>query len=595
MTSHMSVSTSEEESVEELDISALSFEFRGDHVPVTVASTVTPGEAQMVMECKQFTNWVARCEQTYGNKLLKMHSVEIQSVDPFGQRGVGFVKINAHCTLVEGDMEHEQRLKGICFLKGDSVAILVALHAEDGKVYSLLVEQARVAIGQISALELPAGMLDDDDDDDPRIAAVKDLEEECGLTVQKDDLVDLTEAACQEAMEAGHLPYPGIAPSAGACDEVIRYFYVEKSVTPEQLQNLQNKIIPATEFGETINLHVVPWEKVWKISGDSKTMIAMFLLNQLRAEGKVPAAGELKTPLVETHCCTKEAPVADLTAAEPMLSMVDGTPIPQLAFSLNLVPPTKAGEEIIENAIKAGYRHFDTSQFSRNEKTLGKVLRASGIPREEFFICSKVWNEAQKCGRFAVRKSVERSLKDLNFGDYFDLFMLHWPVPRYYVETYKELEDLKKKGLIRQIGFRNFSEREFKMLVKQKIEIPPAVAQVDLSPAMCPHSKVLYFQQKKVLVAASHALNRGKSFEEPVIMELAHRHKVTAAQVMIRWSMQKGFVVVSRSQKLAHMIENRQVTHFELTHDEMQSLDDLTDEADLKRKSARDFMRKTSM
>lgn len=322
----------------------------------------------------------------------------------------------------------------------------------------------------------------------------------------------------------------------------------------------------------------------------------MFLLTQLRNEGKIPPSGELKTPLIETHysLAPEEQPDEE-SGTEPMLTMQDGTPVPQLAFSLNLVPPTKAGEEIIANAIKAGYRHFDTSQFSRNEKTLGKVLRASGIPREEFFICSKVWNEAQKCGRLAVRKSVERSLKDLNFGEYFDLFMLHWPVPRYYVDTYKELEEMKKKGVIRNIGFRNFSEREYKVLVKQNIEILPAVAQIDLSPAMCPHSKVLYFQQKRILVAASHAMNRGMSFEEPVIMELAHRHKVTPAQVMIRWAMQKGMIVVSRSQKLAHMKENRRVSHFELSESEISSLDDLTDEAELKKQGAREFMRKTSM
>jgi diketogulonate reductase-like aldo/keto reductase len=323
---------------------------------------------------------------------------------------------------------------------------------------------------------------------------------------------------------------------------------------------------------------------------------AMFLLTQLRNEGKIPPSGELKTPLLETHYSPAPEELLEVeSGTEPMLSMQDGTPVPQLAFSLNLVPPTKAGEEIIENAIKAGYRHFDTSQFSRNERTLGKVLRASGIPREQFFICSKVWNEAQKCGRFAVRKSVERSLKDLNFGEYFDLFMLHWPVPRYYVDSYRELEDLKKKGVIRNIGFRNFSEREYKVLTKQNLEILPAVAQIDLSPAMCPHSKVLYFQQKNIVVAASHAMNRGMSFEEPVIMELAHRHKVTPAQVMIRWAMQKGMIVVSRSHKFAHMKENRQVTHFELLESEMSSLDDLTDETELKKNSAREFMRKTSM
>jgi ADP-sugar diphosphatase len=113
----------------------------------------------------------------------------------------------------------------------------------------------------------------DEDDGDPRLAAVKDLEEECGISIKGDELIDLTELAFHEAADAGHLPYPGIAPSAGACDEILRYYYLEKSVTKEQLQNLQNKIIPGKEFSHTIFLHVVPWNNVWKISGDSKTMM----------------------------------------------------------------------------------------------------------------------------------------------------------------------------------------------------------------------------------------------------------------------------------------------------------------------------------
>jgi len=190
---------------------------------------------------------------------------------------------------------------------------------------------------------------------------------------------------------------------------------------------------------------------------------------------------------------------------------------------------------------------------------------------------------------------VERSLENLDFGNYFDLFMLHWPVPRYYVETYKELELLKKEGLIRNIGLCNCSEREYTKLIKSKISMPPAVVQLDASPALCPHSRILYFQQKKALLAISHALNRGHSFQEPVILELAKRKNVTSAQIMLRWALQKRFIVVSRSQKYAHMVENRHLCHFELSEDEMRSLDDLTDESELKKRNRREVMRKTSM
>lgn len=112
-----------------------------------------------------------------------------------------------------------------------------------------------------------------DEDDDPRVAAVKELEVECGMTVKKEELVDLTELACQEAADAGHLAYPGVAPAAGTSDEMIRYYYIAKRVTKQQLDSLQNKLIGAAEFSGHMYLHVVPWEKVWKMSGDSKTMM----------------------------------------------------------------------------------------------------------------------------------------------------------------------------------------------------------------------------------------------------------------------------------------------------------------------------------
>lgn len=132
----------------------------------------------------------------------------------------------------------------------------------------------RVALGQISALELPAGMLDSEKDyRNPRRVAKKVLEEECGITVDAAELVDLTDLACQEATVSGHLPYPAVAPSGGACDEFVRYFYIEKTVTLEQLKGLDKKLVAGKEFSAFMHLHVVPMERVWKMSGDSKTMM----------------------------------------------------------------------------------------------------------------------------------------------------------------------------------------------------------------------------------------------------------------------------------------------------------------------------------
>ena len=169
----------------------------------------------------------------------------------------------------------------------------------------------------------------------------------------------------------------------------------------------------------------------------------MFLLEQLRKKGKVPPLGELATPLT----------------VEPTVTMRNGKGIPQLAFGLYKVPASDEGERIIVDAIHAGYRHFDTAAFYQNEATLGRALKKSGLARENFFLCSKVWNDAQKKGRAAVRESVEESLEALDFGGYFDLYLVHWPVPGHFVETYKELEILHYEGKLRNLGLSNFSPK----------------------------------------------------------------------------------------------------------------------------------------
>lgn len=157
----------------------------------------------------------------------------------------------------------------------------------------------------------------------------------------------------------------------------------------------------------------------------------------------MPPLGEFATPL----------------ATEPSLVMRNGKTVPQLAFGLYKVPASDEGERIILDAIHAGYRHFDTAAFYKNEATLGRALKESGLPRECFFITSKVWNDAQTNGRAAVRESVEESLEALDFGGYFDLYLVHWPVPDKFVETYKELEILHDEGKVHNLGLSNFSPK----------------------------------------------------------------------------------------------------------------------------------------
>lgn len=254
----------------------LSFPFREGRVPVTHAAGVSRRLALAALQSQPFVTWYTRCENSRRNgKTIEIHSVEIQSVDMFGVV-VGFVKIHAHAMLHEerNPTTQRQALPGICFLRGDGVAILVALYdcQDDDKknAYAILVDQPRVPIGQASTLELPAGMLDGSGN--VAGVAIQELQEECGIQVRAKDLVDLTALACNDAVGTS-LPIAAVPPSPGGCDEFIRYMYMEKRVTRQELADLQGRLTGLREHGEYISLRVVPLADVWRVSGDAKAMM----------------------------------------------------------------------------------------------------------------------------------------------------------------------------------------------------------------------------------------------------------------------------------------------------------------------------------
>lgn len=270
--------------------------------------------------------------------------------------------------------------------------------------------------------------------------------------------------------------------------------------------------------------------------------------------------------------------------------------MPQLAFGCYKVPDTPEGEQILNNALAAGYRHFDTASYYNNEATVGRVLKASGIPRDKFFLASKVWNDAQKQGRGAVRESVLQSLRELDFGDYWDLFLVHWPVPHHFIDTYRELELLQQEGKLKAIGLSNFSMEEYQALVTSGITIAPVVHQLEVSPLMYRPKDVEYFQtQANMIVSASKAMHRGGAMGNDVVQAIAQAHGVTPAQVMIRWSLQKKLVVLTMSASPGHQLENRAVSDFTLSDVDMAKLDALTDEEAIQARTALEMERKRGM
>lgn len=270
-----------------------------------------------------------------------------------------------------------------------------------------------------------------------------------------------------------------------------------------------------------------------------------------------------------------------------------GASIPPLAFGLYKIPDNEEGETIILDAIASGYRHFDSAPIYGNELTLGRALKASAVDRSKFFITSKVWNDAVREGRSAVRASIEKSLSDVGCG-YFDLFLVHWPFPGHFVAAYKELELLHKEGKLKAIGLSNFAPDDYKELMRSEICVQPSVNQIEVSPLMYRRDYVDFFQERDVLVFAHKALYRAAAFDHPAIKKLASMYSVSCAQIMIKWELQKSLVLATKTSHLKRMKENRSLGSFELTADDMAILDSLTSRDDIRKRNELEQTRKSS-
>lgn len=306
----------------------------------------------------------------------------------------------------------------------------------------------------------------------------------------------------------------------------------------------------------------------------------MFLVEQLRTDGQLPPAGTLATPLT--------------TAVEPTIALSNGQRVPQLAFGMYQVPVSEEGTKIVAAAVQSGYRHFDTATVYGNEAMLGKALKATGIPRNQFFITTKVWNDAVKQGRAAVRASVEQSIVNLDWGA-IDLVLIHWPVPGHFVDAYRELELLVQEGKLKAIGLSNFGPREYEELVAAGISVLPVVNQTEVNPAMNRPDLIEYFQERNIAVAASKALSRGSVLSAKPVQDIAKRYSVTPAQVVLRWSLQKGLIVVAKTSNATRMQENRSIFRFRLSDEDERSLDLLTFESAVQKREALEAERKRSL
>lgn len=320
------------------------------------------------------------------------------------------------------------------------------------------------------------------------------------------------------------------------------------------------------------------------------------MLDQLRKEGKLPPAGELATPLNDVSNKIESIPLS-INDTDPKIKLNDFTSIPQIGYGIYLIPNNDIGEKSILNAIQSGYRHFDSAEYYGNEIILGNALRNSNIPREEFIINTKVWNDSLKLGRIAVRNSVMNSINNINFGGYIDICYIHWPVPNYYIDAYNELELLYKEGIIRSIGLSNFSPNEYENLINNGcITIKPVVNQLEVSVVMYRPDLINYFINNNIKIVAYKPLNRGEAIIQCKPIDIiSKKYSVTSAQIMLRWCIQKGLIVICKTSNINRMKENRSIMHFIINNEDMNVLDSLTTKDDILQREQHELHSKKSL
>jgi 2,5-diketo-D-gluconate reductase A len=250
----------------------------------------------------------------------------------------------------------------------------------------------------------------------------------------------------------------------------------------------------------------------------------------------------------------------------PSVALHDGVEIPQLGFGVFQVPPEDT-QAVVEEALEIGYRHIDTAAAYRNERGVGAAIAASGIPREEIFITTKLWNSQQ--GYESTLAAFRKSLGRLGL-DHIDLYLIHWPVPTegQAFDTWRAFERVHDEGRSRTIGVSNFRIEDLEQLEQQAF-IQPTVNQIELHPHFPQAELRAWHQKHDIATEAWSPLAQGELLVNETIAGLAARHDRTPAQVILRWHLQLGNVVIPKSVTPERIRENFELFDFELSEGDM--------------------------
>jgi len=260
----------------------------------------------------------------------------------------------------------------------------------------------------------------------------------------------------------------------------------------------------------------------------------------------------------------------------PLITLNDGNAIPSVGLGVFQTPPQET-EQAVSAALRAGYRHIDTASGYDNEREVGRAIAKSDIPREEIFVVTKLWNADQ--GYHSTMKAFQKSAKRLGLdgqGGYLDLYLIHWPVPAIgeFVDTWRAFGALRDLGHIRSIGVSNFAPEHLNTLI-DATGIVPVVNQIELHPLLTQVELREVHKQLGIATEAWSPLGRGLLLDHPTITGIADANDKTPAQVIIRWHLQIGNIVIPKSVNPERIASNFDVFDFELSEDDVTSISSL--------------------
>lgn len=258
--------------------------------------------------------------------------------------------------------------------------------------------------------------------------------------------------------------------------------------------------------------------------------------------------------------------------SQPILTFNDGTKIPQVGLGVWKALGAEAATAV-RAALEAGYRHIDTAAIYENERDVGDGLRSSGVKRADVFLTTKLWNEDQ--GFDSTLRAFDQSLDRLG-TDYVDLYLIHWPSPHrgLFVDSWKALVRLHQEGRVRSIGVANFEVDHLDAIIKET-GVVPALNQIEIHPHFQQRALRNANRERGILTQSWSPLGQGALLTDPVLAQIAQKHNRTPAQVMIRWHLDAGLIVIPKSVTPSRIRENFDVFGFHLDADDLALIDSL--------------------